>query len=323
MNDIQAIIVTWNSGETIARCLDSCRDLTVTVVDNASSDDTVEIARRYPNVYLISNRENRGFAAAANQGIARSGADYILLLNPDVELSDSIEPLRQACAAGASIAAGRLVDAAGRTQKGFTVRRLPSAVTLAFEALGINRVFPWNAVNRRYRCLDVDLNSPADVEQPAGAFLFFSRKLWADLGGFDELFFPVWFEDVDFCKRALARGRIRYVPSVAARHVGGRSIAHLDWSSREQYWYVSLLKYASKHFTRFAFRGVCGAVVLGSALRWVTAVFDERKLSEAIKTYASIVDLAIRCTARGRVLDPPRVESYQERSVRTITSSTE
>ena len=324
MSDIQTIIVTWNSSSTIARCLDNCTHLPVTVIDNASTDETVDIVQRYPAVFLICNRENRGFAAAVNQGIARTDADYILLLNPDVELLCSIQPLLQACTTGnTAIAAGRLVNSRGETQKGFTIRRLPSALTLSFEVLGLNRLLPGNPVNRRYRCLDLDLDLPADVEQPAGAFLFFSRKLWQDLDGFDERFFPVWFEDVDFCKRALDRGRIRYLPSVTARHQGGSSIARLNWCLREQYWYVSLLKYASKHFSGFAFRGVCSAVVLGSALRLVTAVFEGRTLSKAIKVYAGTVGLAMKCIARGRVIEPVRAELYQEGStVRTITSST-
>src|SRR5690242_4386204 len=125
MGMIEAVIVTWNSGEAIDRCIESCNGLAITVVDNASSDDTVERVRRHRDVYLIANRENRGFAAAANQGIARASAKYILLLNPDVELLGSVEPLVSACEAGGAVmAAGRLVDRNGATQTGFTIRRL-------------------------------------------------------------------------------------------------------------------------------------------------------------------------------------------------------
>jgi N-acetylglucosaminyl-diphospho-decaprenol L-rhamnosyltransferase len=319
---VEAIIVTWNSGATIDRCIESCAGMAVTVVDNASSDDTVERVCRHRNVYLIENQHNRGFAAAANQGIGRTGAEHVLLLNPDVELLGPITPLIEACASGRNaIASGRLIDANGATQTGFTVRRLPSPLTLAFEALGLNRLFPWNAVNRRYRCLDMDLKSPADVEQPAGAFLLFNRQLWRDLGGFDEHFYPVWFEDVDFCKRALDQGKIRYIPAVAARHQGGASVAGLDWTCRELYWYVSLLRYASKHFSLLKFRGVCGAVVLGSAGRLLTGLFIRRTF-QVVTVYARTARLAARCMISGRTPDPVREQEYQQGSrVRTITSS--
>lgn len=322
MSELQVVIVTWNSAGTIGRCLETCSHLPVTVIDNASSDTTLEIVRRYPAVHRIVNAENRGFAAAVNQAITQSDAEYILLLNPDVELLTSITPLFDACASGAAIATGRLVDATGAAQIGFNVRRLPTALTLAFEALGFNRLFPWNPVNRRYRYLDLDPDSPAAVEQPAGAFLFFPRRLWLDLGGFDERFSPVWFEDVDFSKRALERGPIRYLPSVAARHQGGSSVASLDWRCRELYWYGSLLRYASKHFSPFKFRGVCGAVVLGSVLRSLTGFFSGRTL-KAIKVYAGILGLAAWSMATGRVRDAIHVEAHQGAgSVRTITSST-
>jgi N-acetylglucosaminyl-diphospho-decaprenol L-rhamnosyltransferase len=324
VTNIGAVIVTWNSSDAIERCLDSCAGFNVTVVDNASSDDTVARVRRYPDVYLIENPENRGFAAAVNQGIARSPAEYILLLNPDVELTGSIAPLQAACESNeAVIATGRLVDENGVTQRGFTVRRLPSAATLAFEVLGLNRLWPSNGVNRKYRCADLPLDAPADIEQPPGAFLFFKRDLWSDLGGFDEQFAPVWFEDVDFCKRALELGRIRYLPSVTARHRGGASIARMDWACRELCWYGSLLRYASKHFSPRQFRGVCGAVVLASAIRMAPAVFERRTL-RALAVYANIAGLALRACASGRLVDPGRGEQFRQSSrVRTITNSTE
>ncbi len=323
MNNIEAIVVTWNSAAVIERCLDSCAGIPVTVVDNASTDDTVERVRRHAHVYLIENSANRGFAAAVNQALAASGSDFVLLLNPDVELLDPLDPLLEACSeSGIVMAAGRLIGRDGSAQTGFNVRRLPTPLALAFEAAGINRLFPANSVNRRYRCLDLDLNAEADVQQPAGAFLFFPRRLWRDLDGFDEAFFPIWFEDVDFCKRALQRGRIRFVPLVRARHEGGASIAGLDWSSRQRFWYGSLLRYASKHFRPSQFRGVCGAVVLGSVIRSVLSIFHRRTF-QVIQVYAGIAGQAIRCILLGRMREADSVEGYQQGSrVRTITNVT-
>ena len=321
MTPLSAVIVTWNSGSTIDRCLQSCSKLSVTVVDNASTDDTVQRVLRHPGVYLIQNPENRGFAAAANQGISRSASESILLLNPDVELLTSVEPLAEACADPATaIAAGRLIDENGATQTGFTLRRLPTPATLAFEALGLNRLFPSNPVNRRYRCLDLtpDENTPASVEQPPGAFLCFRRDLWSRLGGFDESFYPVWFEDVDFCKRALQYGAIRFLPRVIGRHQGGASISHMEWSSREVCWYASLLRYASKHFSPSKFRQVCGAVVLSSAIRLAPGVVKRRTL-KAFSVYAKTAGLAASCFIFGRMPGANRLSYQQANTMRSVS----
>src|SRR5262249_29538696 len=152
------------------------------------------------NVRLLANSANRGFAAAVNQGFAVSSSTYVLLLNPDVTIDSSLEPLRKACdLPGSAGAGGRLLGVDRRPQIGFMVRGLPTPATLILEALLLNRIWPGNPVNRQYRCLDRDYSVLGEVEQPAGAFLMVRRAVWQELDGLDEGFFPVWFEDVDFC----------------------------------------------------------------------------------------------------------------------------
>jgi len=296
------VVVTYNSAEVIEGCLDSCGHLPVVVIDNASKDGTCALVSRRDSVTLIANATNTGFASAVNQGVAALDTELVLLLNPDTELTSGIDELEQACTeAGTGLAAGKLVNDAGEVQRGFTLRRFPTPWTLVFEVLGINRVLASNPVNRRYRCLDVDLETAGEAEQPPGAFLMFRREVWQRLGGFDTQFHPVWFEDVDFCKRASDLGlKIRYIPRVTARHRGGHSIAGLEWSCREVYWYVSLLKYASKHFRPVGYRRVTAAVMLGSLFR--TAVEMVRRRSfKPIRVYGKIGRLAGRSLISGRV----------------------
>jgi N-acetylglucosaminyl-diphospho-decaprenol L-rhamnosyltransferase len=296
------VIVTYNSADTIERCLQSCGDLPVVVVDNASKDATCELVRRHNVVALIANPANYGFAGAVNQGVSALETELVLLLNPDTALKTPLEKLESACLqAGTGIAAGQLADDHGRPQRGFTLRRFPKAQTLIFEVLGINRLIPTNALNRSYRCFDVDLSKGAEAEQPPGAFLMFRREVWQRLGGFDTQFYPLWFEDVDFCKRVRDLGlKIQYVPQVTALHQGGHSIASLDWECREVYWYASLLKYASKHFRPRAFRWVSAAVVLGSLFRTAIGVMTQRSF-RPITVYARIGRLAGRSLISGRV----------------------
>jgi N-acetylglucosaminyl-diphospho-decaprenol L-rhamnosyltransferase len=296
------VIVTYNSAVFVERCLGSCGDLPVVVVDNASKDSTCELVRKHPSVTLITNPANYGFARAVNQGVLALDAELILLLNPDTELRTPIADLEAACCApDTAMAAGQLADESGQPQRGFTLRRLPDAATLVFEVLGVNRLLPANNINRSYRCLDLDLSRPAQAEQPPGAFLMFRREVWQRLGGFDTQFYPLWFEDVDFCKRTRDLGlKIQYLPQVVALHQGGHSIASLNWACREVYWYVSLLKYASKHFRPRAFRWVSAAVVLGSLCRTALGVMTQRSF-RPITVYGRIGRLAVGGLISGRV----------------------
>lgn len=249
------------------------------VIDNASRDRTVELARSRPQVKLIANSENRGFAAAVNQGVRGSDAEFLLLLNPDARLLTSIDGLIQA-SRQFGLASGKLVDKTGKAQRGFAIRRFPTPASLLFELFGLNRLWPSNAVNRRYRYLDRDLDQPGAVEQPAGAFLMLRRDVWEKLGGLDENFSPIWFEDVDFCRRAsLAGYGIQYVPAVVAEHAGGHSILGLSEGCRAAYWCDSLLKYASKHFRFFDYRAICMAVVLTAVPRMFAGMIRTRSFS--------------------------------------------
>lgn len=291
----RAVVVTHNSAAVVERCLRSCRGIAVTVVDNASSDGTLERVRAAGNADCIANRENRGFAAAVNQAVAACEEEFILLLNPDAELLGPAGALSEACReADADMAAGKLVGEDGLPQRGFGLRRLPTPAALSFEALGINRLFPRNPVNRAYRCLDRDPEMAGEVEQPAGAFLLFRRALWARLGGFDESFHPIWFEDVDFCRRARESGaRIRYFPGISARHTGGHSIGSMSGECRELVWYASLLKYASKHFRPFGRRGVGVSVTAGSLLRMLYSMCRKASLKPPA-VYLKVIRLAAR-----------------------------
>ena len=298
---VAAIIVTFNSEAVIGQCLDSLTKMAPhvkpIVVDNASSDQTLHVARRHAlraQIQIIANPENRGFAAAVNQGIASSNTDFLLLLNPDANLLTGVDALVDA-SRQYGLAAGKLVGQTGSPQSGFTIRRFPTPAALIFELFGINRLWPSNPVNRHYRYLDRDLHQPGPVEQPAGAFLMTRRDVWESLRGFDESFYPVWFEDVDYCKRASSSEyQIQYVPSVQATHLGGHSVDRLTPASRAIHWCVSLTRYAAKHFHSAGYRAVCLAVVLSSVPRMVARMIQDRSL-QSVATYRKIVLFAGLC----------------------------
>lgn len=296
MPEAGIVVVTYNSGAEIGACLDAAlaTGSPIVVVDNASSDNTLEEVRRRP-VALLTNPENRGFAAAVNQGVRALSTPLILLLNPDAVLTRGMEELVRGCArphaAGAS---GLLVSADGVPQTGFMFRRLPTAGALMCEILLINRLWPANPINWHYRCFDLDHSAPQVVEQPAGAFLMIRRDAWAALGGFNEDFYPLWFEDVDFCKRAQYYGYcFYYEPGAVAKHTGGHSILKIPLEKRQLYWYRSLLGYSAEHMRVGESRAVALAVIVGSLLRMIGGVILERSLG-SIRLYAKVLPLAGR-----------------------------
>ncbi len=293
---VAIVVVTYNSVAEIGACLDSLRGVSgaeVIVVDNASSDATcAEVRRR--NVRLIANPENTGFAAAVNTGVRATDSPLVLLLNPDAHVLRGLDSLA-ACFDDPRTggAGGLLLSPDGSPQTGFLARRLPSPATLIFEALGLNRIWPRNPVNWHYRCFDFDPMVRQHIEQPPGAFFMFRRTAWEQVRGFDERFWPVWFEDVDFCARLKADGwTVCYEPNAVATHRGAHSIRSLSVEKRQRYWYLGLLGYAGKHFSPVIFRFVCLAVMAGAAGRAVAGVRWAGVRSLAV--YAAVFQLALR-----------------------------
>ncbi len=323
MSNVAVVIVTHNSAAHIGPCLDALRRhapdengadaLEVVVVDNASSDGTCEIVEGRPFARLVRNGSNRGFAAAVNQGVRVAASPLVLLLNPDAELETRLDDL--VCAfetPDVGAAGGKLVDSSGEWQRGFNVRSFPTPAALAMEVLLVNRVWPGNPVNRRYRLLDFDPAREQEVDQPAGAFLMFRREIWAALGGFDEGFHPVWFEDVDFCLRVRRNGsRIRFVPGAVARHAGGHSVGAVSMQFRQLAWYGSFLRFCNKHFSPGAYRAIRAATVVGLCLRWI-ACWGVGKRDEQ-KAYGNALKMAMGSQAvrdvSARVGAAPIVES--------------
>jgi N-acetylglucosaminyl-diphospho-decaprenol L-rhamnosyltransferase len=293
-----AIIVTYNSGATIRACLEALAEeqCEIIVVDNASSDDTVQRVEEFvawSPVRLVANEENRGFAAAVNQGAREAEGDVLLILNPDAIAEPGALSALLRCVAetGAAAAGGALVDEQGQPARGFSFRRVATLRPLVYEGLLVNQLWPSNAVNRQYRCLDADYSQQQEVEQPAGACLAVTRTMWDKLGGFDEQFFPVWFEDVDFCKRLRDQGgKIVYCPEARFRHSGAHSVGQLSFRARQIFWYGNMLLYAKKHFPPSQVTRLRLAIAGGMLLRSVAAVFGarQRPLGETLAAYWDI-----------------------------------
>jgi GT2 family glycosyltransferase len=294
------IIVTFNSAGSIEPCLRALRaqdDWERIVVDNASRDQSAERARAAdPGARLVQNCQNLGFAAAANRGAQFASGGILLFLNPDaIARPGALRVLADALRAPeVGAAGGLLLRENGQPDRGFSVRRFPTTRAMAAEILLLNRLWPRNPVNCRYRCLDFDYGQAQEVDQPAGACLAVRRDAWDSAGGFDEQFFPVWFEDVDLCLRLRAHHwKIVYCPQARFAHSGGHSVNRVPLADRQLFWYRNLLRYFRKHKSPASVAALRASIAVGMGLRSLAALagFAPRDASggEALRAYGRVL----------------------------------
>ena len=268
---IHVVIVNWNSGGQLRECLQSFAAvagddvaLRVTVVDNASTDGSHERLEAPPAVALtlIRNTGNRGFAAACNQGVAGSDADFQLFLNPDTRLMpDSIEcpvrymqlPANQAV----GIVGIQLVDSKGHVAR--NTARAPTALSMIGNSVGLDRLMP--GLFRPHFATEWAHDSTRTVDQVMGAFFLVRTIVFEALGGFGERFF-VYFEDLDFALCAQARGwRSVFLAGAQAFH-RGQGTTRTATERRTFYFCRSKLLYAFKFFSFAGALAVVGATLL-------------------------------------------------------------
>jgi N-acetylglucosaminyl-diphospho-decaprenol L-rhamnosyltransferase len=290
------VIVTHDSSGCIGPCLRALApfgEWKVVVVDNNSKDDTVREAQANPlEVHTIISSHNLGFAGAVNQAVKVAEGDFLVILNPDViATAGSLDKLVQALRTDTvGAAGGLLMGEDGLPQKGFAVRRFPTIGSMLAEVLLLNRIWPGNPCNLRYRCLDLDYQTAHEVDQPAGACLAVRRQAWEAVNGFDEGFFPVWFEDVDFCRRIRDGGwKIVYCPDAIFLHTGGHSVNQLPFRDRQSYWYKNLLRYFRKHRSHSELAVLRVGITIGLLFRALLSLVGFRppgtSVTEALEAY--------------------------------------
>src|SRR5581483_4153705 len=151
----------------------------------------------YQVVVRDNSQDNIGFAAAVNRALQSATGEYVFLLNPDCELTaKSVTRLIEFLRTHPNVAAAAplLEDEAGKSQREFQLRRLPTLSTFIVDILAIDKLWPSNPVTSSYRYRDLDLSRPQIVEQPAAAALVIRRDAVDEIGPLDEQFFPAWFE---------------------------------------------------------------------------------------------------------------------------------
>jgi N-acetylglucosaminyl-diphospho-decaprenol L-rhamnosyltransferase len=252
---VDVVIVNWNAGAQLRECLSSlpaacqrgCRLSSVTIVDNASIDGSVDdVAIPDLPLRVLRNPVNRGFAAACNQGASDATGDYVLFLNPDTvlepgSLAAAVAALESAAHRQAAVAGIQLYDETREVSR--TCTRFPSPRSMVVRALGLDRV-GWV---HSYWMKDWPHDRTRVVDHVIGAFYLVRRQVFEDLQGFDERFF-VYLEDLDFSLRVHQAGwQSVYVADARAFHKGGGMSQRVP-ARRLAYALRSRLVYADKHF---------------------------------------------------------------------------
>lgn len=255
--DIAIIIVSWNVKEKLRANLNALFQslgvfkFTVYVVDNASSDGSAEMVRReFPEVKLIANQANLGFAKASNQAIKLTSEKFILLLNPDMRVEpNTIYNILDWATKNpqATVSGCHLVDEKGNDIK--QIRNFPKFFDELMVTLKIPHIFP--AVLNNYLCANFDYSQSARVDSIRGAFFLINRENYKKISGLDiplldEQYF-IWFEEVDFCRQVYKYGgEVWYTPAAQCLDYVGASFSQVKRVKTQEYFRDSMLKYFKK-----------------------------------------------------------------------------
>jgi GT2 family glycosyltransferase len=231
---LSIIIVTWNAKGYTLECLQSlfapplAISAEIIVVDNASSDGTPEaIRRQFPEVRLMENEKNLGFARANNIGLAASRGQYVCLVNSDVVIPPGcLESMLLHLQANPDIGVlgPKMLGPDGGV--GFSVMRLPTVWNTLCCALGLHGIFPRSALLGGFMMSGYPYDAVDDVEVLTGWFWMIPRAALEKVGGLDEQFF-MYGEDIDWCCRFLKAGwRVVFYPGSEALHYGAASSAN-------------------------------------------------------------------------------------------------
>jgi N-acetylglucosaminyl-diphospho-decaprenol L-rhamnosyltransferase len=227
---LSVVIVNWNTGDWLFRCVKSVvsdldgsgvGDYEIIVVDNQSTDGSVQpVNHSFPEVRVVRNTENLGFARATNQGIRQSSGRLVLLLNPDTEvgsgavdiLSRFLEDTPEVGAVGP-----RLLNPDGTLQ--ISAYPEPTLFREVWRLFHLDSLWPMGS----YSMAEWNTENPREVDVLTGACILLRRDVLDQCGLLDEAYF-IYSEDQDLCRRLRSRGRrLFWVPRATVVHCGGQS----------------------------------------------------------------------------------------------------
>jgi N-acetylglucosaminyl-diphospho-decaprenol L-rhamnosyltransferase len=240
--DVSVVIVSWNTRDLLLRCLESLKAeaarsrlyVEVFVVDNASADGSVEaVNENFPDVTVLAQSENLGFAAANNLAIDQATGTALLLLNPDTEMRPgSLRTLWTTLHAGqhVGLVAPILLNPDGSLQSaGY---RFPGLTQTILDIFPLHPYLMESGLNGRFD--RGDGLSPFEIDHPLGACMLVRREVIDAIGGLDNSFY-MYSEEIDWCQRIKSAGwTILMAPAAEVTHYGGRSTSQVADRMQEQ-----------------------------------------------------------------------------------------
>jgi GT2 family glycosyltransferase len=266
--DLSIIIVSYRTRDLLDRCLASLAavhtgDVETIVLDNDSQDGTVEmLAERYPQVQVIPESTNLGFAGGVNRGAAQARGEVLVILNPDTEVRagalDGLAGfLREHPQVGA--VGPRLVGPAGEVE--LSCHAFPSVARVLAGQLGLARLFARTRTFGAYNMTWWDHGQARRVDWVSGACLVVTRAAWQQVGPLDEDYF-MYFEDADWCRRLAAVGlECWYLPEAQIMHHEAAS-----WREASRQRILASHRAAFRYFRKHHGRGAETVVRLSTAL---------------------------------------------------------
>lgn len=237
--DLSIIIVSFNNEAQISDCIEAIiqsegiGECEIIVIDNHSHDSSVEVIQhKFKSIptkgfylQLIRNSENIGFTKATNQGLRICCGRFILLLNPDTQVSKiALKNMMQILETHRrmGLVAPQLRYPNGKIQP--SCRRFPERRDVIYQTTGLSYLFPNSRIFNRWKMIDFNHTEESEVDQPQGACLMTHRQVFEDIGLLDERF-PMFFSDVDWCRRFKNEGwRIIFTPAAQVIHHKGSSV---------------------------------------------------------------------------------------------------
>ncbi|WP_379135432.1 glycosyltransferase family 2 protein [Paenibacillus sp. sgz500958] len=278
--DVSIIIVNYNTCRLTTDCLRSVYasetkySYEIILIDNNSRDHSVETIRtEFPDITLIANQENTGFARANNQGMAAAQGRYILLLNSDtVVRTDTLETMISLMDRRPDLGASgcKLILPDGSLDKACR-RGFPTPSASFYYAFGFSAMFPDRPRFNGYQLGYLDPDAEYPVDSLVGAFMLVRRETVAEVGGLDENFF-MYGEDLDWCYRIKEAGwGIYYYPRTSIVHLKGGSARRRPFKIVYEF-HRAMVLFHRKHYSKRYNILVNSAVYAGIAMKFAAAL---------------------------------------------------
>lgn len=286
---ISVVIVNYNSGQLLGECISSLLksdfELELIVVDNSSSDGSVESLENLHNLTIIRNDENLGFSAACNIGLNISSSNVLFFLNPDCFIhSGALSALMLELESGnrVGMVGGLLLNEDGSEQGGGR-RAIPTPWRSFVRAFGLHLLAArWPKLFFDFHLSKQPLpKEPIEVEAISGACMLVKREAIQDVGLWDEGYF-LHCEDLDWCMRFREKGwKILFVPSAKVTHALGacsrKRPVFVEWHKHK-----GMIRFYNKFFKHQYPMGLMWLVSVGVWFRF--CLVSVIRLLDVVKT---------------------------------------